>query len=165
MDEMQVLHWLPEEDRWEIVAWDDFRKFRGMDEWGRRSAQVGLHNVNGGVHHFVVCVYDYGDVPGDNELVFLHNLIPHKYLINPDGSIGADNFCGETKEERAVLRDLMFKSEWSEHERQRYNEIQERHYPAVLPPRVSAPALLRMLRHRTYPRSAAEHFLRTLLRP
>jgi hypothetical protein len=51
----------------------------------------GLPGVSGGIHYFIVCIHD-DRVP--------INPIPHKYLIEPDGTIGHNNFAGLTRQER-----------------------------------------------------------------
>jgi hypothetical protein len=66
-DDQLMLHWLPDEDRWEVFNWGHWLRLRAR----MFCDQVGLH---AGLHYFVVCVHDHEG---------LHNLIPHKYLINP----------------------------------------------------------------------------------
>ena len=85
----EVLHWLPEQDRWEpmdgIVA-----GVPGMGCTRQRSASVASP-FDAGIHHFVVCIY------GDeiDEIVFKMfdgpngvgpmNVFPHKYIIDAEG--------------------------------------------------------------------------------
>ena len=80
--QMLILHWLPQEDRWEAITWDAWSAFRGS-----LTPSIGLPGVLGGIHHFAVVVLD-GTEPV--------NIIPHKYLIEPDGRIGRTNFGGLT---------------------------------------------------------------------
>ena len=109
-----VLHWLPEEDRWALVSWDDWVKFIGIG----RAQKVGLPGVNGGVHYFLVCVLDDYGAPA--------NLIPHKYFINPDGTPRADNFGGATKEERETYGTLFLKHERTPEKEKLFNQLAEK---------------------------------------
>jgi hypothetical protein len=78
----RALYWLPEEDRWEEIDWKAFLAFR---EWVVPFAP--LPGVNGGVHYFVACICD------DKKT---YNIVGHKYLVEPNGKIGHDNFYGWT---------------------------------------------------------------------
>jgi hypothetical protein len=146
--DQQVLHWLADEDRWEIFNWGRWLRLRS----GMFCDQVKL---DAGIHHFVVCIHDREG---------LHNLIPHKYLIDPGSTIGAANFAGLTKEERAEDFQLSIKREFSQQERQRWEQLGEREKRALLPPPESIDALRRALdEQRPLPDSAAEKVLRDLL--
>jgi hypothetical protein len=85
-DSTRALHWLPDENRWAEIDWDDFLAFREFMVPFRV-----LPGVGGGVHYFVVCIC------GDGQT---YNIIPHKYLVEPSGKIGRDKFYGWNREER-----------------------------------------------------------------
>jgi hypothetical protein len=143
--ETKVLHWLPEEDRWETISWDAWSAFRGI-----LSPSIGLPDIAGGIHHFAVIVFD-----GDDPV----NIITHKYLIETDGSIGRDNFGGLTKEEREDDRRFMTARELTSDDQARLNQIREKLSKFYEPPRESIASLKWVLPHRPPPGSAAERFL------
>jgi hypothetical protein len=93
-----VLHWRPEENRWVAIGWDDFCAFRELFTPFRPLADVGS-----GVHYFVVCI-----CAGEQTW----NIIPHKYLVEPSGKLGADNFYGWNREEREDFNRLMVAREF-----------------------------------------------------
>jgi hypothetical protein len=97
-DHMRALHWLPESDRWEDIPWDQWLKFR---EWV--GAGEPLPGIRAGIHYFVVCIHDDGVAV---------NVIPQKYMIDPDGKIGRDNFAGLTRQEREDYQRLVVKREY-----------------------------------------------------
>jgi hypothetical protein len=92
-DHMRILHWKPEADRWEDIPYDKWMAFRGLG-----TPFVPLSGVTGGIHYFIVSIHDDGVAV---------NLIPHKYLIEPDGQIGRDNFAGLTRQEREDYQRIM----------------------------------------------------------
>jgi len=147
-DHMHVLHWLPIEDRWETISWDAWGAFRGI-----LAPAVGLSGISGGVHYFIVCVHDDG-VPV--------NLIPHKYMIDPDGRIGADNFAGLTKAERDDYNRIMLAREYAPGEEDRLNAIRQKMGHVYYPPRGSHSALLRALPKRPRLDSAARRVIRSM---
>jgi hypothetical protein len=129
-DKLFALHWVPSEDRWETITWATWMTFRGL------SAEfVPLPNVRGGVHHFVVCAHD-SRVP--------LNLIPHKYLIDPDGRIGNDNFAGLTREERTEYQRLMIAMEHAPGDQEQIEAIRAK-MDISDPPPDSYDALVRAL--------------------
>ena len=140
---MQVLHWLPEEDRWEFIGWDDWVAF----VW---PPQVCLPGISGGIHYFIVCIHD-DDVP--------LNLIPHKYIIDPDGRIGADTFAGLTRTEREDYRRLMFARERGPSDMALLHEIRRKMRNINFPPRASIEALRRALPKAPKITSFAHRFL------
>lgn len=125
---LRVLHWQPAKDRWEAIPWEAWAAFRGHE-----APSVGLPGISGGVHYFVVCVYD-GALPV--------NIIPHKYLIEADGSMGAANFGGLTREEREDFDRLMIAKTLSPRDEERLNEIRRKAGKVLLPPRESIRALV-----------------------
>jgi hypothetical protein len=148
-DGVTVLHWLPSEDRWEIIAWEDWSAFRAIDK-----PHKALPGVNGGIHFFIVRVHE-----GDETF----NLIPHKYLIDPDGRIGHDNFGGLTRQEREDYSRLMVKIEYEQGDQERIDEIRDKMGRDVyLPPRESLAALKRMLPKVPQPNRPAADLLRRL---
>jgi hypothetical protein len=147
-DGQQVLHWLPDEDRWEFIIWSDFLNFRGMGE-----KAAALPGVSGGIHYFLVCIHDDG-APA--------NLIAHKYLVQPDGSLGPDLFSGFTKEERADYGRLMVQLKMTPEEQQRVRSLQEKAGKVHYPPNESIYALMRALPKRPVKGSLAEGFLKEL---
>lgn len=143
--ETQVLHWLPQESRWEDISWDAWSAFRGILE-----PSIGLPGLSGGIHHFVVVVFDGAD---------LANIVPHKYLIEPDGRIGHENFGGLTKEEREDEQRIMTARELTLDDTTRLNQIREKLRKAFELPRESIGPLKWKLPVRPRAKSAAERFL------
>jgi hypothetical protein len=141
----QVLHWLPNEDRWEPIMWDAWMKFRGLME-----PAVGLPGISDGIHYFIVCVHD-NDVP--------LNIIPHKYLTEPDGRIGPDNFAGLTRGERDDYSRLMLARKYGPGDENRLDEIRGKTGRVYRPPKESVTALMRVLPKTPRPGSAAARFL------
>ncbi len=144
-NETKILHWLPQEDRWETISWDAWAAFRGIP-----APSIGLPGLSGGVHHFAVVVFD-GTEPV--------NIIPHKYLIEPDGGIGRDNFGGLTKEEREDERRILVAHELTPADEERLNQIREKLGKVYELPRESIAALKWSLPARPKAGSAADHFL------
>jgi hypothetical protein len=62
-----------------------------------------LADVGSGVHYFVVCICAEEQT---------WNIIPHKYLVEPSGKLGADNFDGWNREEREDFNRLMVAREF-----------------------------------------------------
>jgi len=147
-DGNQVLHWMPDEDRWELIRWADWMNFMQL---GDRKAP--LKGIASGIHYFIVCINDDG-VP--------FNLIAHKYLIERDGSIGRDNFAGLTKQEREDYGRLMVTSKPTAEDDRRLDEIRKKMGKVYDPPRQSVYALMRILPKRPPEGSLAERFLRHL---
>jgi hypothetical protein len=142
---MRALRWVPEDNRWIEVDWNDFLAFRGF-----MVPQAPLPGVTGGIHHFVVCVCG-------EEQTF--NIIPHKYLVEPNGKIGADNFYGWTKEERDDYGRLMIAREEKPGDRERIREIQDKAGNAMYPPKESLYPLVRALPFPPGRKGAAIDFL------
>ena len=142
-DDFLILHWLPHEDRWETIPWAAWYAFMIPP----RSALPG---ISGGVHHFTVVVFDGED---------LVNIIPHKYLIEPDGSIGRDNFSGLTKEEREDDRRMMLARELTAEDKARLEQIREKMSKVYRPPPESIAALKSALRRDPKAGSPAERLL------
>jgi hypothetical protein len=147
-DGMRVLRWVPEDNRWIEDAWDAFISFRAF-----MTPFAPLPNVAGGIHHFVVCVCDESQV---------FNIIPHKYLVEPGGKIGADNFYGWTREERDDYSRLMVASKEEAGDRERLNEIRDKAGNAMYPPREALYPLVRALPFVPIKGSAAYDFLDAL---
>lgn len=143
---LKIFHWLPEKDEWEPIPSDAWTGFKGV-----LTPRTGLPGISGGVHHFVACVLD-----NDGTVV---NLIPHKYLIDIDGKLGAANFEGLTKDEREEYWKLMTASEDTPEDQRRLDEIREKMGPAYQPPPESIEALKWSLPNRPKRGSAAERFL------
>jgi len=91
-----------------------------------------LSGVGGGVHYFVVCIVD------DRQTV---NIIPHKYLVEPNGKIGRDNFYGWNREEREDYNRLMLAGEFKPGDEARLQAIRAKGENAMDPPRESLYAL------------------------
>jgi hypothetical protein len=127
-DGMHALHWQPENNRWTEVGWDDFLAFREC--FVPFKPLLGL---TAGVHHFVVCVCGEGQT---------FNIIPHKYLVEPNGKIGRDNFYGWNREEREDFNRLMLASEHKHGEEERLREIQKKGGKAMYPPKESLYSLV-----------------------
>jgi hypothetical protein len=114
---MQVLHWLPEEDRWELIGWANWVAF----VW---PPQACLPGVPAGIHYFIVCIHHDGAPL---------NLILHKYLIDPDGRIGADNFAGLSRTERDDYRRLMLLREPRSSDMAQLHELRQKMRAANFP--------------------------------
>jgi hypothetical protein len=97
---------------------------------------VGLPGVSGGIHYFIVCIHD-DRVP--------INPIPHKYLIEPDGTIGHNNFAGLTRQERDDYGRLMIARKEGPGDRDRLNEIPRKMGKVYYPPKDSIYALMCVL--------------------
>ena len=145
----QVLHWRPEQDRWDLIAWPDWMAFRGI-----LAPPVPLAGIAGGIHYFLVCIHDRAQPV---------NFIPHMYLIEPDGRIGPDNFAGLTAEDRADYGRLMVATTMpNADDAARLDEIRRKMDGVYHPPGNSAPALRRVLQKPPKPGSNAERFLAEL---
>ncbi len=142
---MHVLHWLPDTNRWQPIGWTAWSAFRGISQPG-----VGLPGISGGIHYFVVCVKNEGEIV---------NIIPHKYLIELDGKIGPNNFTGWTREERADYDRLMVAREEKPGDRERLHEIQEKAGNVFYPPKEALYALVHALPTPPPPGSPASLFL------
>jgi hypothetical protein len=140
--DQQALHWLPEQDRWEAIAWDDWLAFRGV-----LAPSIGLPGLAAGIHHFAVCVHDDG---------VAINVLPHRYLIEPDGRIGSDN--GLSRAERRDYSRLLLAMQLSAQDKARLREIQHKQWRVHLPPPTSIPALRRALPKPPQPGSLAYRF-------
>ena len=125
----RALHWLPDEDRWEEIDWDAFLAFRES-----MVPFAPLPGVNGGIHHFVVCVCD------DKKT---YNIIGHKYLVEPGGKVGRDNFFGWNKEDREDYERLVVATKEEPGDRERLNEIRDKAGNAMYPPKASLYPLVR----------------------
>lgn len=146
--ETQVLHWLPAEARWDLIPWSAWMSFRAIFDPFKP-----LPGITSGVHCFIVCIH------GDD---YVFNLIPHKYLIEPDGQIGPSNFMGWNKEDRADYERLMVRPTLTRTEEVRVREIQYRTSDSMYPPPNSALRLQNILPRPTKPGSPADKFLREL---
>jgi hypothetical protein len=154
-----VLHWLPEIDAWEWIAWEEWAALRqafGLPLHGR-----GIAGLAEGVRHFLVVIY------WDEDCVPV-NLIPHRYRIGLGGRIDKDDTLAaltpQEDEERWRLRHRRANKShhlrtWCDHRHAaRYDALCLRQYRADLPPRASLPALRRMLRPPKPGSSAARFF-------
>jgi hypothetical protein len=146
--DMQVLHWLSDEDRREMISWKAWTALRRLME-----PPAGLPGISGGIHYFLVCVHD-NNVPV--------NLIPHKYLVEPDGRIGVDNFAGLTRKERADYSRIMVASKYGPGDENRLNEIHRNMSKVYFPPKESVASLMRALPQAALAGSAAARFLHEL---
>ena len=99
----QVLHW--RDAAWHRIAWQSWMSFRALN-----ADFAPLPDVTAGEHRFVVCIVEDGR---------LFNILPHRYLIDPDGRIADDRYFG-------VLSDT---------EIERYEALNKRHheYPQAQP--------------------------------
>jgi hypothetical protein len=140
-----ILHWVPETNDWENVAWSDWLAFMAVLEPPR-----GLPKISGGVHHFVAVIFEEG---------VLHNLIPHKYLIDLHGKHSRSNFSGFTKEDRADYSRLMLEMNPTEDDEKRLYELRRKGEDEFLPPRQSLVSLIRRLPALPKEGSAAERRL------
>ncbi|OKO82611.1 hypothetical protein AC629_23855 [Bradyrhizobium sp. NAS80.1] len=92
----QVLHW--RDGAWHPIAWQNWMNFRELN-----GPFAPPPCVKAGEHHFVVCIVEDGR---------FYNILPHRYLIDPDGRIADDRYFG-------VL---------SDGEIARYEALNRRHY-------------------------------------
>ena len=144
-ENLNVLHWRSDEDRWENLKWEDWTAFRGV-----LSPSVGLKGITGGVHHFAVVVLSDGKPV---------NIIPHKYLIQNDGTIGLDNFGGLTKEERDDEQRIMTSPTMTPADEARLDQIRAKIAKTYHLPDAAISLLRRELPQSPKPGSAAERFL------
>jgi hypothetical protein len=79
--------------------------------------------ANSGIHRFVARACD------DKKT---YNIIGHKYLIEPSGRIGRDNFYGWTKEDREDYDPLMVAWEEKPGDHERLNEIRDKAGNAIV---------------------------------
>lgn len=122
-EKTQVLHWLGRGQRWEEIGWAAWCAFRGMDVPFKP-----LRGVESGLHYFAVCAHDG---------VHTREIFQHKYLIDPGGKIGAADFAGLTKQERAEYDRLVSILNTSAAEQKRLNEIHAKMLKGhALPPHV-----------------------------
>ena len=141
-DDVQVLQWLPDQDRWQPISWQQWQAFRSGH---------GLPSIAAGIHHFIVAIHD-----DDGQPV---NLIPHKYLIEPSGRISRDNFSGLNRREREDYQRLMLARTMTPDDQARLDAIRQKRWPAMLPPPQAMAALRRALAKPAQPNSLADHFL------
>jgi hypothetical protein len=154
---LQVLHWLSDEDRWEPIAWDDWLAFLGdwMPSVGPSGISmsvlpsIGLTGILGGIHYFVVCIHDRGAVV---------NIIPHKYLVEFDGQVEADNFVGFSRDDREDYRRVMSAKGASPADAARLTELRNKKIGAHDPPQSSLTALRRALPKPPKPGTLADRF-------
>jgi hypothetical protein len=144
-DSMYVLHWLPDENRWVEVGRDDFSALREMFV-----PFQPLPGLAWGVHYFVVCICNEGETV---------NIIPHKYLVEPSGRIGRDNFYGWNREEREEFNRLMLASELKPGDQEKLHVIQAKGGYAMYPPRDCLYPLVRALPYPPAKSSPAVRFL------
>ena len=156
---MLVLHWVPQEDRWHEIQLGDWSAFVGANKWLDENAdRAALVGIPPGIAYFVVCALD-------DDGVTPVNIIPHKYLIDPGGFKGADNFAGFTREDRRDQWELMLRPEMTSADEKRYSELGRKGRDAMQPPRDSAFALVRALGKSPKKGSLAERFLLELFSP
>ena len=148
-DHMRVLHWLPESDSWEDIRWDKWMKFRAWEN------AEPLPGIRGGIHHFVVCIHDDGVAV---------NVIPQKYMIDPDGKIGRDNFAGLTRQEREDYQRLVVKREYDPGDQECIDAIHAKMGSANNAPKQSMAALKRLFPKAPKKGSLAEKFFQPLNR-
>ena len=155
---LQVLHWLSDEDRWEPIAWDDWLAFLG--DWTPSVGpsgismsvllpSIGLTGILGGIHYFVVCIHDRGAVV---------NIIPHKYLVESDGRVGADNFVAFSHDDREDYWRVMCPEGASPVDAARLAELRNKMIGAYDPPQSSLTALRRALPKPPKPGTLADRF-------
>src|SRR6266404_1852982 len=111
-DGMHALHWKPEKNRSEEVGWDDFLAFRAFFTPFKPLRRDKWHSP---FRRLCVC--------GEGQT---YNIIPHKYLVEPSGKIGRDNFYGWNRKEREDFNRLRMASEHKPGEREGLREIQEK---------------------------------------
>lgn len=145
---IQVLHWSPEAECWKLVSWSAWTAFRNLFE-----PFTPLPGASSGIHWFIVCIHDDG-LPV--------NLIPHKYLVERDGKIGADNFYGWNREDRADYDRLVVARTLTDADQRRLCEIQYRAGDAMYPPLESLSALKQILPKSPEHGSPAEKLLNEL---
>jgi hypothetical protein len=154
-----ALHWLPDEDRWEPIDWEAWVAFTGRVSASVRPSgevavsiapSVGLHGLSGGIHHFVVCIHD-------TEATY--NIIPHKYVIEPDGRMGDDNFPGFTRDDREDYQRLLHSRELSSDDEVSLAELRSKLSVANRLPPDSLVALRRAIPRPPEPGSRAEKML------
>jgi hypothetical protein len=155
------LHWLPDEDRWEPIEWEEWVAFTGRVSASVRPSgevavsiapSVGLYGLSGGIHYFVVCIHD-------TEATY--NIIPHKCVIEPDGRMSDDNFPGFTRADREDYHRLLHSRELSSDDEVRLVELRSKLSVASRLPPDSLAALRRAIPRPPEVGSRAEKMLRT----
>jgi hypothetical protein len=134
-----VLHWLPEQDRWETL--DCYFTPFGGPHW----------QPPAGIHHFLICIYDLfgnGALAGgvDNDgAEGLINLIPYKWSVASDGTITDTSQAGLTKNDLKDYNRLFIAWEHTPADTARLKEIRDNMWEHVLPPPEAMVALRRAL--------------------
>jgi hypothetical protein len=131
-DNTVILHWDECRASWSRLPWRDWVKFRGLDASGLSL----LAGAEAGEHYFVVCVLgDFGE---------LAHLIPHRYLLSPDGRLvhGFDGLGGEEREEYCRIQVLAVPTN---EDSKRYGELHARGFTVNLPPRHTIHPLLKAI--------------------
>jgi hypothetical protein len=122
----QVLHW--DDGAWRPIAWQDWMNFRGL-----RDAFAPLPKVTAGEHRFVVCIIENGR---------LHNILPHRYLIDQDGLIVDDRYFGVLSDSEIERYETLDKRHYeyppahllSDDEQREFDAIRDRLWRSWLPP-------------------------------
>ena len=143
-ENVRVLHWLPDEDRWEEIPWETWSKFRGVLEPG-----IGIPEIKNGIHHFVVCPQDETHVV---------NILAHKYLLDADGKIERGNFPGLTREEREDYSRILVAMEQTEEDQRKLDAIHQKLGKAYEVPTEAIEPLKTALGKPALPGSLAEKF-------
>ena len=130
-DGFYVFHLVPNEERWVEIGWDDWSAFRAITKPFRPPPGILC-----GIHYFVTCACGKGKT---------FNIVPHKYLVEPSGRIGRDNFRGWNREEREDFRRLSLLWELTPEEKARSQALADRAVNAMAPPPESIGPLARAL--------------------
>jgi len=138
---------------WHCIAWQDWMSFRELD-----APFVPLPHVTAGEHRFVVCIVEDGR---------LHNIIPHRYMIDRDGRIANDHYFGvlsdfEIKRYRALkkrLKPCQKAHPLNTDEQTELNSMRDRLWRSRLPPAEAARELTRVTAALPDANDAAWHVL------
>ena len=131
-DNTVILHWDECRTSWTPLSWRDWVRFRGLDEGGLSL----LAGAEAGEHYFVVCVLgDRGE---------LCNVIPHRYVLSPDGRLvhGFDGLGAAERDEFYRIQVLRLPTI---EDLERYDELGSRGFAVNLPPPRTVQPLLRAM--------------------
>ena len=111
----QVFHWRG--GAWHPIAWETWARFRAWDDSWAPLPQVGA-----GEHYFVVCMTKDGR---------LFNILPHRYLIEPDGKVADDGYFGVLTAEEIMRYEALYKRHYEYPQTNPLNAQEQEDFEAV----------------------------------
>ena len=107
---------------WHPIAWESWARFRGAVCKDVKRNWAPLPHVGAGEHYFVVCVVSDGR---------LHNIIPHRYLIDRDGKITDDGYFGVLTADEIVRYAALNKRHYAWPQTQPLTEQEQRDFDGI----------------------------------